>query len=67
MVTNINSAAAPLEGRFDELRAQFPILDRKIYLNSNSLGALSTSELPFFDIVAANFLNTFNRTCRPPS
>ena len=41
MVTNINSAAAPLEGRFDELRAQFPILDRKIYLNSNSLGALS--------------------------
>jgi kynureninase len=41
MVTNINSAAPPFEDRFDELRAQFPILGRKTYLNSNSLGALS--------------------------
>lgn len=41
MVTNINLADPPLEGRFDELRDQFPILGRKIYLNSNSLGALS--------------------------
>ena len=41
MVTTSSSGSAPLEARFDELRAQFPILDRKIYLNSNSLGALS--------------------------
>lgn len=31
----------PLDDRIDELRGQFPILSRKAYLNSNSLGALS--------------------------
>ncbi|WP_423926603.1 aminotransferase class V-fold PLP-dependent enzyme [Candidatus Palauibacter sp.] len=31
----------PLDDRIDELRRQFPILSRKAYLNSNSLGALS--------------------------
>ena len=31
----------PLDDRIDELRALFPILSRKAYLNSNSLGALS--------------------------
>lgn len=31
----------PLEDRIDGLRDEFPILSRKAYLNSNSLGALS--------------------------
>ena len=31
----------PLDDRIDEVRDQFPILSRKAYLNSNSLGALS--------------------------
>ena len=34
-------ASLPLDDRIDELRALFPILSRKVYLNSNSLGALS--------------------------
>lgn len=33
--------ALPLDDRIDEVRGQFPILSRKAYLNSNSLGALS--------------------------
>ena len=35
------SPALPLDDRIDEVRNQFPILSRKTYLNSNSLGALS--------------------------
>ncbi|WP_419167865.1 aminotransferase class V-fold PLP-dependent enzyme [Candidatus Palauibacter sp.] len=35
----------PLDDRVDELRRQFPIVSRKAYLNSNSLGALSLRSL----------------------
>lgn len=38
----MNAPSLPLDDRIDEIRAQFPILSRKVYLNSNSLGALST-------------------------
>ncbi len=37
----VTEPALPLDDRIDELRDQFPILSRKTYLNSNSLGALS--------------------------
>ncbi|MCY3598390.1 MAG: aminotransferase class V-fold PLP-dependent enzyme [Gemmatimonadetes bacterium] len=37
----VAESALPLDDRIDELRGQFPILSRKTYLNSNSLGALS--------------------------
>ena len=40
-VTKTELADLPLADRFDALRSQFPILSRKVYLNSNSLGALS--------------------------
>lgn len=39
--TGVAEAGLPLDDRIDELRGQFPILSRKAYLNSNSLGALS--------------------------
>ena len=35
------AAGLPLDDRIDHLRGLFPILSRKAYLNSNSLGALS--------------------------
>lgn len=39
--TAVAESGLPLDDRIDELRDQFPILSRKTYLNSNSLGALS--------------------------
>ena len=39
--TAVAESGLPLDDRIDELRGQFPILSRKTYLNSNSLGALS--------------------------
>ena len=39
--TGVRNPALPLDDRIDGLRRQFPILSRKAYLNSNSLGALS--------------------------
>lgn len=39
--TGVAEAGLPLDHCIDEVRDQFPILSRKAYLNSNSLGALS--------------------------
>lgn len=39
--TGVAEPALPLDDQIDEVRDQFPILSRKAYLNSNSLGALS--------------------------
>ncbi len=39
--TGVAEPPLPFDDRIDEVRDQFPILSRKAYLNSNSLGALS--------------------------